>query len=78
MADQLQAGASWYVVSRPSPVLLPDGRVNYEIVGLHTDLQLAVTQAATIPGAAITLNVCLFINPAAVAPGPRLVPPPAA
>jgi len=76
MANDLQANASWYVVSKPGAVLAPDGSTQYQVVGLHVDLQAASTQAATIPGAAITLNVVLFVNPATVTPAtPRPVAP---
>jgi len=76
MAADLSPNAAWYVVSRPGAVLAPDGSTQYQVVGLHVDLQQAVAQAATMPGAAITLNVCLFINPAVAVPTRPVAPAP--
>ena len=67
MAESLVANASWYLVLKPALVLAADGSRQYEPAGVHTDLQQATLHAATIPGAAIVLNVCLFINPAVAA-----------
>lgn len=53
----------WYQVYKPAGVLNPDGSPNYQLVGQHTDIQAATIEAAPIPGAAIVMLCCLFLNP---------------
>ncbi len=76
MADAFVTNAGWYLVMAPGAVLSPDGQAMYAVAGMHDDVHKAFGQAASIPGAAVILNVCLFVNRPQVAPAaaaPRLV-----
>ena len=55
----------WYQVYKPAGLLNAAGQPNYELIGQHTNIQAATMQAQPVPGAAIVMLCCLFINPAA-------------
>lgn len=58
-------GATWYMISRPNPILDPQGNPVLEVCGMAQTLSQALDLAAPIPGSVVVLNVCEHINPPA-------------
>lgn len=70
----LQLHATYWQVLKPRPVLMPNGMPGFEIIGVVETLAEASEAVKLVPGGAIMMITCVYINAAVPAAAPMIKP----
>lgn len=73
-AQGLNLHSTFWQVLKPRPVLMANGMPGYEIMGVVETLAEASEAVKLVPGGAIMMVTCVYINAAPVSQPPVIKP----